>query len=90
MTSLYTATKHPEQLETTLLIEESHHYDDPLEPQKLVFLDAVNKQRCVINSPQRNSQLTNTTPFFIVLLFMAFYTASIFLRCMLKIKHQLK
>ncbi|EDU61296.1 hypothetical protein PROSTU_00695 [Providencia stuartii ATCC 25827] len=49
MTSLYTATKHPEQLETTPLIEESHHYDDPLEPQKLVFLDAVNKQRCVIN-----------------------------------------
>ncbi|AMG67880.1 hypothetical protein [Providencia stuartii] len=74
MTSLYTATKHPEQLETTLLIEESHHYDDPLEPQKLVFLDAVNKQRCVINSPQRNSQLTNTIPFFIVLLVMACYT----------------
>ena len=48
MTSLYTATKHPEQLEATPLIEESHHYDDPLEPQKLVFLDAVNKQRCVI------------------------------------------
>ncbi|MEX9870554.1 hypothetical protein AB7W75_13895 [Providencia huaxiensis] len=74
MTSLYTATKHPEQLETTLLIEESHHYDDPLEPQKLVFLDAVNKQRCVINSPQRNSQLTNTIPFFIILLVMACYT----------------
>ncbi|MEY0882415.1 hypothetical protein AB7194_19620 [Providencia stuartii] len=74
MTSLYTATKHPEQLETTLLIEESHHYDDPLEPQKLVFLDAVNKQRCVINSPQRNSQLTNTIPFFIILLAMACYT----------------
>ncbi|MDI9093034.1 hypothetical protein AB6F89_09455 [Providencia hangzhouensis] len=74
MTSLYTATKHPEQLETTPLIEESCHYDDPLEPQKLVFLDAVNKQRCVINSPQRNSQLTNTIPFFIVLLVMACYT----------------
>ncbi|MEY0728323.1 hypothetical protein AB7254_14055, partial [Providencia rettgeri] len=74
MTSLYTATKHPEQLEATPLIEESHHYDDPLEPQKLVFLDAVNKQRCVINSPQRNSQLTNTIPFFIVLLVMACYT----------------
>ncbi|HEM6916363.1 TPA: hypothetical protein U2K68_004162 [Providencia stuartii] len=56
------------------MIEESHHYDDPLEPQKLVFLDAVNKQRCVINSPQRNSQLTNTIPFFIVLLVMACYT----------------
>ncbi|EPK8018949.1 hypothetical protein [Providencia rettgeri] len=80
MTSLYTATKHPEQLETTPLIEESHHYDDPLEPQKLVFLDTVNKQRCVINSPQRNSQLTNTIPFFIVLLFMAFYTASTFFK----------
>ncbi|MBS3860809.1 hypothetical protein [Proteus mirabilis] len=53
---------------------ESHHYDDPLEPQKLVFLEAVNQQRCVINSPQRNSQLTNTIPFFIVLLVMAFYT----------------
>ncbi|EHZ6874184.1 hypothetical protein K6N86_003943 [Providencia rettgeri] len=74
MTSLYTATKHPEQLETTPLIEESHHYDDPLEPQNLVFLDAVNQQRCVINSPQRNSQLTNTIPFFIVLLVMACYT----------------
>ncbi|QKG44582.1 hypothetical protein [Providencia rettgeri] len=74
MTSLYTATKHPEQLETTPLIEESHHYDDPLGPQKLVFLDAVNKQRCVINSPQRNSQLTNTIPFFIILLVMACYT----------------
>ncbi|NBC76977.1 hypothetical protein GV763_17620 [Proteus mirabilis] len=53
---------------------ESHHYDDPLAPQKLVFLEAVNQQRCVINSPQRNSQLTNTIPFFIVLLVMAFYT----------------
>uniref|UniRef100_UPI001F1B8F0D hypothetical protein n=1 Tax=Proteus mirabilis TaxID=584 RepID=UPI001F1B8F0D len=62
------------QLETTPLIAESHHYDDPLAPQKLVFLEAVNQQRCVINSPQRNSQLTNTIPFFIVLLVMAFYT----------------
>ncbi|TFT43272.1 hypothetical protein E4V60_18680 [Proteus mirabilis] len=53
---------------------ESHHYDDPLAPQKLIFLEAVNQQRCVINSPQRNSQLTNTIPFFIVLLVMAFYT----------------
>lgn len=74
MTSLYTVTKHPDQLETTSLIEESHSYDDPLEPKKLVFLDAVNQQRCVINSPQRNSQLTNTIPFFIVLLIMACYT----------------
>ncbi|MBT0338664.1 hypothetical protein [Morganella morganii] len=74
MTSLYTATKHPEQLETTLLTGESHRYDDPLEPQKLVFLDAVNDQRCVINSPQRNSQLTNTIPFFIAILIMACYT----------------
>ncbi|MEX9566194.1 hypothetical protein AB7Y15_19945, partial [Morganella morganii] len=74
MTSLYTATKHPEQLETTLLTGESHLYDDPLEPQKLVFLDAVNEQRCVINSPQRNSQLTNTIPFFIAILIMACYT----------------
>ena len=74
MTSLYTATKHPEQLETTLLTEESYLYDDPLEPQKLVFLDAVNEQRCVINSPQRNSQLTNTIPFFIAILIMACYT----------------
>ncbi|EMD0830507.1 hypothetical protein VP018_002344 [Morganella morganii] len=74
MTSLYTATKHPEQLETTLLTGESHRYDDPLEPQKLVFLDAVNEQRCVINSPQRNSQLTNTIPFFIAILIMACYT----------------
>ena len=74
MTCLRTVSKHPEQLETTPLIAESHHYDDPLEPQKLVFLEAVNQQRCVINSPQRNSQLTNTIPFFIVLLVMAFYT----------------
>ena len=74
MTSLRTVSKHPEQLETTPLIAESHHYDDPLAPQKLVFLEAVNQQRCVINSPQRNSQLTNTIPFFIVLLVMAFYT----------------
>ncbi len=74
MTSLYTATKHPEQLETTLLTGESHLYDDPLEPRKLVFLDAVNEQRCVINSPQRNSQLTNTIPFFIAILIMACYT----------------
>ncbi|WP_341266331.1 hypothetical protein WKC53_15645 [Morganella morganii] len=74
MTSLYTATKHPEQLETTLLTRESHQYDDPLEPQKLVFLAAVNEQRCVINSPQRNSQLTNTIPFFIAILIMACYT----------------
>ncbi|MFW0852342.1 hypothetical protein ACNYC7_09595 [Morganella morganii] len=74
MTSLYTATKHPEQLETTLLTGESHQYDDPLEPQKLVFLAAVNEQRCVINSPQRNSQLTNTIPFFIAILIMACYT----------------
>ncbi|EMZ2396439.1 hypothetical protein [Proteus mirabilis] len=74
MTRLRTVSKHPEQLETTPLIAESHHYDDPLEPQKLVFLEAVNQQRCVINSPQRNSQLTNTIPFFIVLLVMAFYT----------------
>ncbi|MDK7874378.1 hypothetical protein QP642_16880, partial [Proteus mirabilis] len=72
MTNLRTVSKHPEQLETTPLIAESHHYDDPLEPQKLVFLEAVNQQRCVINSPQRNSQLTNTIPFFIVLLVMAF------------------
>ncbi|QQZ20402.1 hypothetical protein F7R84_03160 [Proteus mirabilis] len=69
-----TVSKHPEQLETTPLIAESHHYDDPLAPQKLIFLEAVNQQRCVINSPQRNSQLTNTIPFFIVLLVMAFYT----------------
>ena len=74
MTSLRTVSKHPEQLETTSLIAESHHYDDPLEPKKLVFLEAVNQQRCVINSPQRNSQLTNTIPFFIVLLVMACYT----------------
>ncbi|MDM3766338.1 hypothetical protein O9456_20685, partial [Proteus mirabilis] len=74
MTNLRTVSKHPEQLETTPLIAESHHYDDPLEPQKLVFLEAVNQQSCVINSPQRNSQLTNTIPFFIVLLVMAFYT----------------
>ncbi|HDU8580751.1 TPA: hypothetical protein RG685_000063 [Morganella morganii] len=78
MTSLYTATKHPEQLETTLLTRESHRYDDPLEPQKLVFLDAVNEQRCVINSPQRNSQLTNTMPFFIAILVMACYTLFVF------------
>ena len=74
MTCLRTVSKHPEQLETTPLIAESHHYDDPLAPQKLIFLEAVNQQRCVINSPQRNSQLTNTIPFFIVLLVMAFYT----------------
>ena len=74
MTNLRTVSKYPEQLETTPLIAESHHYDDPLEPQKLVFLEAVNQQRCVINSPQRNSQLTNTIPFFIVLLVMACYT----------------
>ncbi|EOI1480508.1 TPA: hypothetical protein SMT21_001788 [Proteus mirabilis] len=74
MTNLRTVSKHPEQLETTPLIAESHHYDDPLAPQKLIFLEAVNQQRCVINSPQRNSQLTNTIPFFIVLLVMAFYT----------------
>ncbi len=74
MTRLRTVSKHPEQLETTPLIAESHHYDDPLAPQKLVFLKAVNQQRCVINSPQRNSQLTNTIPFFIVLLVMACYT----------------
>ena len=74
MTSLRTVSKHPEQLETTPLVAESHHYDDPLAPQKLVFLEAVNQQRCVINSPQRNSQLTNTIPFFIVLLVMACYT----------------
>ncbi len=74
MTCLRAVSKHPEQLETTPLIAESHHYDDPLEPQKLVFLEVVNQQRCVINSPQRNSQLTNTIPFFIVLLVMACYT----------------
>ncbi|HGN9438795.1 TPA: hypothetical protein ACK0HB_001467 [Proteus mirabilis] len=74
MTRLRIVSKHPEQLETTPLIAESHHYDDPLAPQKLIFLEAVNQQRCVINSPQRNSQLTNTIPFFIVLLVMAFYT----------------
>ncbi|HDF2341781.1 TPA: hypothetical protein PC598_001338 [Morganella morganii] len=74
MTSLYTATRHPDQLETTLLTGESHTYDDPLEPRKLVFLDAVNEQRCVINSPQRNSQLTNIIPFFIAILIMACYT----------------
>ncbi|HHZ7249341.1 TPA: hypothetical protein ACWLY8_004018 [Proteus mirabilis] len=55
MTNLRTVSKHPEQLETTPLIAESHHYDDPLAPQKLIFLEAVNQQRCVINSPQRNS-----------------------------------
>ncbi len=74
MTNLRTVSKHPEQLETTPLIAESDCYDDPLEPKKLVFLEAVNQQRCVINSPQRNSQLTNTIPFFIVLLVMACYT----------------
>ena len=74
MTRLRTVSKHPEQLETTPLVAESHHYDDPLAPQKLVFLEAVNQQRCVINSPQRNSQLTNTIPFFIILLVMAVYT----------------
>ncbi|HED3891235.1 TPA: hypothetical protein R4229_003664 [Morganella morganii] len=78
MTSLYTATRHPEQLETTLLTGESHTYDDPLAPRKLVFLDAVNEQRCVINSPQRNSQLTNTIPFFIAILIMACYTSFYF------------
>ncbi len=74
MTRLYTATRHPEQLETTLLTGESHTYDDPLAPRKLVFLNAVNEQRCVINSPQRNSQLTNIIPFFIAILIMACYT----------------
>ncbi|MCG6489826.1 hypothetical protein K6U37_12780, partial [Vibrio parahaemolyticus] len=74
MTSLYTATKHPEQLETTLVTGERHQYEDPLEPLKLVFLGAVNEQRCVINSPQRNSHLTNTIPFFIAILIMACYT----------------
>ncbi|WP_274369273.1 hypothetical protein [Morganella morganii] len=78
MTSLYTVTRHPEQLETTLLTGESHTYDDPLAPRKLVFLDAVNEQRCVINSPQRNSQLTNTIPFFIAILIMACYTSFYF------------
>lgn len=68
MTSLFTATRHPEQLETTLLVAESHVYDDPLAPNKLAFLDSVNAQRCVINSPQLNSRATNTIPFFIVLL----------------------
>ncbi|HIE6130146.1 TPA: hypothetical protein ACXN4M_002676 [Proteus mirabilis] len=29
MTRLRTVSKHPEQLETTPLIAESHHYDDP-------------------------------------------------------------
>ena len=37
MTNLRTVSKHPEQLETTPLVAESHHYDDPLEPQKLVI-----------------------------------------------------
>ncbi|HEK1718970.1 TPA: hypothetical protein SMT55_000114 [Proteus mirabilis] len=74
MTNLRTVSKHPEQLETTPLIAESDCYDDPLEPKKLVFLEAVNQQRCVINSPQRNSQLTNTIPIFIVLLVMACYS----------------
>ncbi|HAT3811117.1 TPA: hypothetical protein I8608_004040, partial [Morganella morganii] len=78
MTRLYTATRHPEQLETTLLTGESHTYDDPLAPRKLVFLDAVNEQRCVINSPQRNSQLTNIIPFFIAILIMACYTSFYF------------
>ncbi|HBH7054300.1 TPA: hypothetical protein KV183_003799 [Morganella morganii] len=79
MTRLYTATRHPEQLETTLLTGESHTYDDPLAPRKLVFLNAVNEQRCVINSPQRNSQLTNTIPFFIAILIMACYTLFCFI-----------
>lgn len=74
MTSLFTATRHPEQLETTPLVAESHLYDDPLAPNKLAFLDSVNEQRCVINSPQLNSRATNTIPFFIVLLVMACYT----------------
>ncbi|MCU6226837.1 hypothetical protein KWH83_20360, partial [Morganella morganii] len=65
--------------ETTLLTGESHTYDDPLAPRKLVFLDAVNEQRCVINSPQRNSQLTNIIPFFIVILIMACYTLFCFI-----------
>ncbi len=34
MTNLRTVSKHPEQLETTPLVAESHHYDDPLAPQK--------------------------------------------------------
>ncbi|MCW2256656.1 hypothetical protein M2263_002747 [Providencia alcalifaciens] len=74
MTRLFTATRHPEQLETTPLVAESHVYDDPLAPNKLAFLDSVNAQRCVINSPQLNSRATNTIPFFIVLLVMACYT----------------
>ncbi len=34
MTSLRTVSKHPEQLETTPLVAESHHYDDPFSTSK--------------------------------------------------------
>lgn len=42
MTHLRTVSKHPEQLETTPLIAESHHYDDPLAPQNNILRQLIN------------------------------------------------
>ncbi|MEY1274358.1 hypothetical protein AB7119_18305, partial [Proteus mirabilis] len=74
MSNPFTVSQHPEQLETSPLIDESHHYDDPLPPKDLVFLQSINNQECKIKSSQVNGRFTNTVPMFLVLLVMMFYT----------------
>ncbi|EMA3642164.1 hypothetical protein U2T78_002907 [Providencia stuartii] len=74
MSNPFTVSKHPEQLKTRRLMEQSPHYDDPLPPKDLVFLQSMDEQDCVIKSAQINSRLSNTLPVFIVVLVMTFYT----------------
>ncbi|HEK1718966.1 TPA: hypothetical protein SMT55_000110 [Proteus mirabilis] len=74
MSNPFTISNFPEQLETSSLVDESHHYDDPLPPKNLVFLQSINNQECKIKSSQVNGRFTNTVPMFLVLLVMMFYT----------------
>ncbi|EMP2043390.1 hypothetical protein ACOZG6_002084 [Proteus mirabilis] len=78
MSNPFTVSQHPEQLETSLLIDESHHYDDPLPPKDLIFLQSINEHTCKIKSAQVNSRLSNIFPMFLVILMLMFYTLFIF------------
>lgn len=74
MTGLFKAIKQPDKLETTLLIEETNSYEDRLPLKNLVFLERLNENKCVINSPQFNIRLTNFLPMFVMLLAITIYT----------------
>lgn len=78
MSNPFTVSKHPSQLKTTRLADESHQYDDPLPLKDLVFLQSINKHECRIKSSQVNSRISNTFPMFVVLLVMMFYTGFVF------------